>query len=558
MPRVPQAREARVVESNIQAPLSRVGVSREALGGGRALRGLSEVEKIFAEEKRNADNIASLEANSKLAEAETFLLSDPETGALNQRGKNALNLGESVNENFDKRAKEIEEGLTNDAQRQSFRRSLAARRDNVNRKIQGHISREKVKFDNEVTDSFIRNEANAAALNFNDPDRVQQSIELQKAAVEDHADRNGLPAEAVKLRKLEVASNTHSNVITKMLSGGDSDRAEKYFKKNRKEFTASDLATIEKDLATAGLRKKSQRVTDSIVESSVTLTEGLDKARQVQDPRLRDETVKRVRQRFEEQSRARRIDDETNYRSVSDLAKQVRSVDGIPPNQWNRLTLEQQNRMANHIRNLNRGLSPPKNSERYYDLINVASANPSSFMQKNLLEDQDKIDESQLSQLIKMQADMRNGKGAANRELKGFETKNQVLENLLVEIDIDPRAKRGTDKEKTLIFRQALDERVLEFEEQNKRKPNNNEIRKLGKELQLEVVTDRGLIYNTEKRIFLLDPEDRPSIAFEEIPEQEVAKIREAISRRGTEPTDEQVLMLYVAKLERIRTRANK
>lgn len=553
MPKVPQAR-SRVAEARIAAPTSNVRVSREATGGGRALGGLSAAQKIFAEEKKKADDIAALDANSKLAAAETLLLSDPETGALNQKGKNAFSLGESVPENFDKSVKEIEDSLTTPEQQASFRRAVAARRENINRKVAGHVSRERVKFDNEVTDSFVNNEANAAAVNYNDPRRVEQSVKLQKAAIEDHGKRNGLPAEAVKLRTLEVASATHSNVVTKMIAEGDIKSAEKHFQKNKKDFTASHLATVTKDLETAKIRGESQAATDEIMGKTTTLQEGLDEARKIDDPKLRDETVRRVKQRNEEQRAAQRQQDESDYRQVSELAKEAEFPDQIPPNQWNKLSISQQDRLSNHMRNRRRGMTPPKNSQKYYDHMTLASAHPEKFMQKNLLEDQDSIDSGQMSQLIKMQTSMRKG-GGKSGELKGFETKSQVLDGLMSEMDIDAKAKKGSDREATQKFRQALDDRVLEFEAQNKRQPNNAEIRKLGQDLQLEVVTDRGIFFDSKKRIFELEPGDTPEVSFEDIPAAEIAKAREAIKRRGVEPTDSQVLQLYSTKIRRIRSR---
>ena len=557
MPKVPQAQQGQVQEARISIPRSSIGVSREATGGGAASSSFGAVQKIFQEEKRKADEVAALDATSKLAEAESLLMNDPESGALNQRGKNAFALGESVNQSFDKSVSDIEKNLTSPEQIDSFRKAVASTKSNMNNRLRAHVSRERVNYDNTVTDTFLKNETNAAAENFNNPERVQQAVELQKAAIADHGKRNGLPPDAVKLQQIETVSKTHSTVITKMLADDQTDSAKKYFKANKKEFTGNDYATIEKDIETAALRGDSQKASDQIMASSGTLSQGLDEARKIEDPKLRDETVRRVKQRFEEQATAQRIDDENNYRSVSDLAKQVRSVDQIPPNQWNRLSLDQQTRLANHLKNLRRGMTPPKNSETYYDQMTLASANPRAFMQKNLLEDQDKIDESQLSQLIKMQTSMRQGKGLKDQELKGFETKNQVLEGLLAEMDVNPKSKSKDDREKTVRFRQALDDRVLQFEQENKRKPNNKEIRQLGEELQLQVVTDRGVFWDTKKRVFELDPKDAPSIEYGDIPDTEVAKIKEAIKRRGIDPTDEQVMQLYKAKVDRSIQRAN-
>ena len=239
MPKVPQRQDAAIADARVQIPNARVNISEDVVGGGRVLQGLTQAQRIFAEEKKRADDVAALEAGSKLSEIESNLLMDPETGALNQHGKNAFAVTETVNNNFDKQVAEIESGLTTIEQKESFRRAVLARKSNINNKLRGHVARERVKFDNKVTDSFIKNEATAAVLNWNDQNRVSQSVALQQAAIEDHGERNGLPKEAIELRKLEVSSKTHANVVSKMLAENETDIAKDYFKNNKKQFTAT-------------------------------------------------------------------------------------------------------------------------------------------------------------------------------------------------------------------------------------------------------------------------------------------------------------------------------
>lgn len=228
-----------------------VSVPAGAFGEGTAKSLLSVGEvasKIYAEEKKKADEIAVLDFDRKLSEAESRLLYDPKTGALNRKGKDAFGLPEQVNGEFDKIVQEAEQGLGNNEQLVAARKYALARRTALDRTVQHHVAGARKVYDEAVTDSYIKNERDAAELNYRDPERIGMAIARQSAAYTDYAARNGMPEEWTKLKVSEAASKTHVGVVNRMLANADDLGATAYYKGNKDGFSGDDVTRVESAL----------------------------------------------------------------------------------------------------------------------------------------------------------------------------------------------------------------------------------------------------------------------------------------------------------------------
>jgi hypothetical protein len=208
----------------------------------------TEAESIMVEERKKADQLAVLDGDLKTSEFSTGILYDPEKGLLNRRGKDAFGIYDEAKTAFDKHVTETEKGLASDTQRVAFRNRAASRWADMDGQLKRHVAAEGRKYDDAVTNSFIANEQTAAALNYQDSERVYTSIATQKAALADHARRNGLPAEWLKQKATEAENKTHADVLERMISNGQDLQAQEYFKANRDGITDPD---IEKKLMAA-------------------------------------------------------------------------------------------------------------------------------------------------------------------------------------------------------------------------------------------------------------------------------------------------------------------
>ena len=299
MPKVPLYQGNQIKEADIPnvAINANTSVSNYKSGLDGALSQAPAVYDAYQEQKKKADQIAIYEADAKLSKLETSLLYDKDHGATNLKGKSSFSAPEIVSDGYNKGAKEIEDGLTNDDQKQSFAKLQLERGVSIDRTVQRHVGNEIVKYDNDTTSNFVKNEQDAAIAAYQDPARIALSIVRQKEAVQNYAERNGMPPEEATQKIADVESKTHAQVINRMLTNDQDVTADNYYKSNKDFIKGDDLAHVEKMIEAGSLRGKSQRFVDEAVKGGLSETAAIDKARSEfkDDPKLRDAAAERVR-----------------------------------------------------------------------------------------------------------------------------------------------------------------------------------------------------------------------------------------------------------------------
>ncbi len=264
MPEIPGYGGPRVEERALPAARISTDAPLEAFGGGaavdgisRATRGVAEiVSEIGIKEREKANQLAVLDADRRGSELETNVLyapvtksdgtPNPKPGALNVSGKAAFALPDTVMQEFDKESAKIEDGLSNAAQKNAFRRLSQTRRGEIDRQLQRHVSQQIKKFDDDTVEAYLNNERDAAAFNFGDPERISLAIQLQRGAIADYAGRQGLPADWVKAKGRDAESKTHLGVIDRMIATENYDGARAYYDANHEGVAGLDAAGVER------------------------------------------------------------------------------------------------------------------------------------------------------------------------------------------------------------------------------------------------------------------------------------------------------------------------
>jgi len=177
-------------------------------------------EQIFQEEVAKANQVAVLDADLALSQAEAELLNAPETGALNARGKDATAIYQPTMEAYDKTVSEISSGL-NETQALTFRNLSQGRRKTANKQLLNHISSESFKFDTATTTALLTNEQARIADNYGDEVAISESIEKQTAILKDYANRNGQAKEVTDQKVRDNIRNNHKAIINRMLADGN-------------------------------------------------------------------------------------------------------------------------------------------------------------------------------------------------------------------------------------------------------------------------------------------------------------------------------------------------
>lgn len=323
IPRVPSVSPGALpgVRLSPAAPIEAFGGGIAAQRGAPDLSGAlaasdriaNEQQRIRLEEKARADQIAVTDAGRQLSEYQTHALYDPEKGALNQLGKNAFGVPTTLRGEFGDVTNVIRNGLGNDDQKAAFDRMVANTWSVMNEQVQHHVAAQRQRYDNETTAGFVANKQNEALQAWNDPDAVDNAIAFQRAALLDHAKRNGIPDEAAQESIAKATSATRASVVEAMLNNDQDLTAAKYFQEHQADFVGNDLLQTGRQVEAGSLRGESQRRADAIAQTTTTLADGLKAVQSIDDPRLRDAVEERVRRHF--------ADAVSDQRQRSDVAR---------------------------------------------------------------------------------------------------------------------------------------------------------------------------------------------------------------------------------------------
>lgn len=229
--------------------IEKLGAGMERLGQGamsfagdmRAVQRLQaqEAERQAQAAMRTQDRIDDSklkEQDAAFSEFSRDLLQNPSHGYLNMRGQTAIDSRVSIIDSWDKRAKEIEDSLQNDTQRNGWKLNVARRRSDFMSNVDTHFSKEAKQSDLRATESHINASRNDAvmAIQSDDP-KVVAGFDTYKNTIVDNvnhlAQENGIPlgSDQHKLMLLDETTKLHSDVIQAFLNNDQSKRASEYF-----------------------------------------------------------------------------------------------------------------------------------------------------------------------------------------------------------------------------------------------------------------------------------------------------------------------------------------
>lgn len=352
MPVVPTTTQPQVGLRPLGAPRVDTRAPAEVFGGGEAADGIDltgatrVLASVFEDERRKADQVAVLDADSRAWQLEKSLFHDPEKGAFSVRGRAAIDAGDQAMTSYTKGLSEIENSLTSDAQKAAFRARAQSRQVGLDGQVQNHVSGEIRRYDDSTYTAALANRVEQAALAFSDPAKLAELVSEQRAIVRDYAARTGMPPEVTAQQETAAVSKVHVAVVERMLANDQDLTASQYAKDHKTEIAGSDITTIEKALEEGSLRGAAQRKGDEIMATAKTRTDGLAAADAIDDPKLRDAVRQRVNQAFNERKAAEQETQNELYLQATNLVDARPNVPArqvIPSPLWAKLDLGQRN-----------------------------------------------------------------------------------------------------------------------------------------------------------------------------------------------------------------------
>lgn len=546
---------------NPDAPLEAFGGGASAEAVTAAGQGvLASVKKIADEEQAKADDLATQEAYSKTVTLKNGLFWNQKTGAFLRKGKDAFGITEEYGTQFDKGADEIEKNLGNQTQKQMYKKMRLQQKLELTGNLERHTFTEAQTFDDETTEAGLITTQDDAVLNYQNPGKIQESLDVQKALIISNAQRLGKPAEWVRLKLEDTQSKTHAKVINRMLANGQDLTAKTYFDSVKQELTGADSAVLEKSLEEGTLRGESQRQTDTIMAKTDSRGEALEQAKKIKDPKLRDEVEQRVNQSWTERKQVQKEAQDSLYLQSTNMLDNAgagavpRNV--IPPNVWSQLSLEQRNALEN------RTADPQNNDKAFLEFWSMNTTQMAALKQADFETMYwSKFDKTHRTRAENQWKEARDAAANATLNPKYASTlsfKDRVDNTLRTSIIKSNKAasKFTPEEAKTYaLFENEAAKQVQEFEKTKlggKVPASGEEIQKILDDMVVKkVFIDKAWRIDPEKPIGSLTQDERgvSYVPLAKIPQSDIAYIEKLLKTRNKPIEEKKVEQAYAAFL---------
>lgn len=558
MPQVPQ------YNSGIQEralPGARVSANApiEAFGGGRSSEAAfqsigdlgSTIGKVAAKEKERADRTALEEAGAELIKRKNRR----QLEAMAMKGKEAMKAESEIGQLYENDFNEISNNLNDSQQKTMFRSMYLKQSTELSTFNQTHAFKEMREYEKGVKMSAVEAARSDAVLNYGDPAKIADSMAMIAGTLGAYAQDEGMSEEQAGVMISKQISGTHTAIVNRMLSNGEDLLAKNYYESVKEQLTGQDISGIEKAVTEGSYRGESQRVTDGILSEGLTMTQSLEKTKDIEDPKLRDLVRDRVTSEFNLKKAAQREDRENMFTdSVNLLEGSAGNMDSIPPQTWAQFTLSERNGLKSYAKSLQTGDPVQTDWSKYYELKTLASSPETrdSFLKDTMMSYRHKLGDTEFKELINLQTSLRKG-GDADTLLSGYRTSQGIVNDTLRKIDINPSSKDKKEAARVDLFRRRVDQEMIRYQEESGKKATSQDVQRIVDNLIVEgTVPGSGWIWDDDRRVFEISEDQAIEIEIDAIPTVERSKIKEALRRNGQPVTDQAIIELYNARIQGI------
>lgn len=552
--KVPQVR----TRSNVgQVALKGVQATGDDFGGqfAQPLAQAGNAINEFALKEFQAANIAAVqEAESGLYQWENDSLYG-DNGLYKRKGKDAMGASDELLTGFDKYTQEVMSTLTNDQQRNAFRRSMESRRRDLMNTSSRYQFAELQSYKEQQSQAYIANSQIAAANNYQDPSRVNEEINRQVDSIRATANANGTSPEATKLLIESTISTTHQSVIERALSNKEYGFAKSYFDRNKDNILPDKRDSIKSQITIGDVRATSQSYTDNIFGSGVDEKTALKQAREISNPEVRDQVVQRLKIRYEEQAEEQKAFLSQNFNNAANIIEQTGDPDSVPPEVWANLSITQRNAIDARAEQLRKGEDPSTDWKVWTNLNEMPDeqlANVNLWEYRSQLSNKHYQDFHNEQQKIKEEIE----KGQKNPSLSSTLTFKDRTKQVATAAGIIPAGKTPTkwSDDEALRYGQFQTEassRIEAYEFNKGSKATGEEVQRILDEMVVESVKVKQ--FWSDKELFTYEvTEDEKGdsyVPYSEIPSNETETAKNLLKSRGLSPTKKRIERLYAAML---------
>lgn len=238
MPRVPTYDTAQVQQQPTR-PIQLQGVAPDTTSIAQGLQTLGRgAQMLMDKEREKADTALLMDADNQLTKWQQQSMYG-ENGAYSRKGQNALDVTNQTLDQFEKAQAEIAKTLTNDQQKARYAQIVNSRRNSLSSDLNRYEYGERQNYYGQVEKAQLETSMQGAALEYQDPAKVDQYRQKVDAVLTSRAERLGLSPEAAQAERLETNSGMSTAVIQRMLIDSP-QKAKSYYESYKDTMTAED------------------------------------------------------------------------------------------------------------------------------------------------------------------------------------------------------------------------------------------------------------------------------------------------------------------------------
>lgn len=243
MPRVPTYDTAQVQQQPTR-PIQLQGVAPDNTSIGQGLQGLGRgAQMLMDKEREKADTALLMDADNQLTKWQQQAMYAEDGGVYTRKGQNALDVTNQTLDQFEKAQAEIAKTLTNDQQKARYAQIVNSRRNSLSNDLNRYEYGERQNYYGQVEKAQLETSMQGAALDYQDPAKVQQYRQKVDMVLASRAERLGLSPEAAQAEKLKYNSSLVSDVLQRQATDNPYE-AQKNLKQFESTMTADDLVRV--------------------------------------------------------------------------------------------------------------------------------------------------------------------------------------------------------------------------------------------------------------------------------------------------------------------------
>ncbi len=462
--------------------------------------------QMAQEAKTRADDTAFLEATNKFTTRLNDWQYNPETGAYGKKGKDAMGLPEEFGNVYTEAAGEASQGLSTPEQRAAFNKWVTQQRQTLDVSVKRHVSAQMDAYELGEARAALTNVANTIATNYQDLRVVGEQLGFGESIIRKQIANQGGSQAQIDAALADFRSQAHESVINRMVGNGETTQARKYFTELKGQITDKDvLKRVEATMQEGTIREQTQEALGAILGDQSL--DSLEKQRKAAREKYSGELEDRVLQGLEhEQALKDNRDRETAQQRMIQGKNALEASGGrltaIAPADWAQLTPQEAAALRNYSDMLTEKKPVVTDFKTQYNLKLLAAQQPDQFRRLNLTAYVDKLSPSDLDELTNIQAGIIKGDTKlAEKQLGGFMTQTQVVNDTMTQYGFNPNAKDDTSEGQAVaLVRNILDREVQAQQSATQKEMTNDEVRSKLQEILATNVEVKGTLWGSKTK----------------------------------------------------------